>query len=264
MKYILIILVVLSLLVNEKSRNDSLSITSIEYIKLIRNDSVNVSWSGKYNLLRTIRTSKFLKGNELINKTVINGGVEFKPNNVKGALFKNYESNEMYSEDLIGFKFFNIKDSINIIKWSIKSKQKDILGYACTLAEASFRGRVYEAWFTTELISGGPWKLDGLPGMILKADTKDGYLSYEASKIVITNKEKTAIDNSNPYALEKKFYSWDEFKKLYKDKALGMSKFNPEDNTSFVAPMIKKERYIEANDPDYLKRKNKVEDSFKN
>ncbi len=252
MKYI-IIAFILSLFFVTKNNTETETITNIEYVKYIRKDSVHVFWKGSYNLLRTNTTSKFFKKTTLVNNTEVSGGLEFNPTDAKDVLFKNYVTNKMYSEDLIGFKFFYIKDTINTIKWAVKNEQKEILGYTCTLAEATFRGRIYEAWFTSELISGGPWKLDGLPGMILKADTKDGYLSFEASKIVIQTKEKTAIDNSNPFALKKKFLSWEEFKKLYKKKAIEVSKYSPEDNTRVISPKIRTERYIEENDPDYLK-----------
>jgi len=40
--------------------------------------------------------------------------------------------------------------------------------YDCRRAIGKFRGREYEVWYTTDIpIPGGPFKLGGLPGLIL-------------------------------------------------------------------------------------------------
>lgn len=61
------------------------------------------------------------------------------------------------------------------LDWEILEDTKEIGGYTCQKAVANFKGRVYEAWFTTEIpMPFGPWKLHGLPGLILAAaDTKN-------------------------------------------------------------------------------------------
>lgn len=56
-----------------------------------------------------------------------------------------------------------------------------ILGHKCYKATTSFRGRRWNVWFSPEIpIPYGPWKLSGLPGLILKAEDEDKYFSYEA------------------------------------------------------------------------------------
>lgn len=254
MKHLIIILFFFSFAFSKSSKQIGI-ITKIEYLETKRQDSINVSWQGKYYLYRTGSISKYSKEEVLKNNLDSEkGDLEFIPKNTKNKIiYKDYIKNEIFSKDLIGFIFFTIKDSLSSIKWDIKNKKKEILGYTCTLAESFFRGRTYQAWFTTQLIAGGPWKLDGLPGMILRADTKDGYISFEATKIVTFKEKATKIDLANPYSYENKFYSWEEFKKKYKEKAIRMSKYNPADNTSFVLPRIRMERYIDIDDLDYLK-----------
>lgn len=52
-----------------------------------------------------------------------------------------------------------------------------ILGYECLPALTTYHGRTWRVWFTPEIPVGeGPWKLHGLPGLILAADGGDGFL----------------------------------------------------------------------------------------
>lgn len=72
------------------------------------------------------------------------------------------------------------------ISWKISKESQKILNYTCYKATTTFRGREYIAWFTPELpYNYGPWKLQGLPGLILKADTD--MFSYEAKRIVLNS-----------------------------------------------------------------------------
>lgn len=56
------------------------------------------------------------------------------------------------------------------IKWDIKEDTKLIQNIQCQKANAIVKGRSYEVWFAPALpFSSGPWKLNGLPGLILEA-----------------------------------------------------------------------------------------------
>lgn len=61
------------------------------------------------------------------------------------------------------------------------SETDTVLGYLCQKAEAEFRGRKWYAWFSMEIpYNFGPWKLGGLPGMILKAEDSEKLFSWVA------------------------------------------------------------------------------------
>lgn len=56
------------------------------------------------------------------------------------------------------------------------------------MAKTNFRGRIWTAFFTPEIpIKEGPWKLCGLPGIILKASDSKNHYSYEATELFTRN-----------------------------------------------------------------------------
>lgn len=68
--------------------------------------------------------------------------------------------------------------------WQLGTADTVICGYRCTDATATFRGREWRVWFAPELpFSAGPWKLAGLPGLILRAADRSGMHTYEAVRI---------------------------------------------------------------------------------
>ena len=84
-------------------------------------------------------------------------------------MYKDFIKNYMFSEENIFTKVFDVKDELNVFKWNIETDTLTILNYKCRKASLTFRGREYIAYFSEEIpISDGPWKFNGLPGLILK------------------------------------------------------------------------------------------------
>ncbi|WDF67462.1 GLPGLI family protein [Sphingobacterium oryzagri] len=68
------------------------------------------------------------------------------------------------------FDAYLLDDTYQSQTWDIEPDEKQIGNYNCQKATTNFAGRHYTAWFTTELpFPFGPWKLHGLPGLILEA-----------------------------------------------------------------------------------------------
>lgn len=81
--------------------------------------------------------------------------------------------------------YYIYKDTPNI-KWQLFDEFKEISGYKCQKATTTFRGRNYEAWFTSEVpLSFGPWKFNGLPGLILEVYDQTGEVYFSAEHIQI-------------------------------------------------------------------------------
>jgi GLPGLI family protein len=127
-------------------------------------------------------------------------------------------------------KTYVVEEKIKNIDWTIIQEFKTISGFRTQKAEGLFRGRKYIAWFTNEIpIKYGPWKLNGLPGLILNvSDDRNEVMFYAKSIKVpissnsVSNNEFTFSDDYEKISLSKylnfKKQQVEEVKKLFSSK----------------------------------------------
>ena len=110
---------------------------------------------------------------KMINDAMNNG--EFMRGNyphkrLKTYIYKNYPEGRMTVTDGLILQDYCYVDSLHTQIWTMGDSTREVLGYTCQQATADFRGRHWTAWFATDIpVSDGPWKLGGLPGLILGA-----------------------------------------------------------------------------------------------
>ena len=81
-------------------------------------------------------------------------------------------------------KIYKIEDTFPAINWELKKEEKEINALKAYKAIGKYRGKTWEVWYSPEIpYSFGPWKLNGLPGIILEAKEETGKITYKASKI---------------------------------------------------------------------------------
>ncbi|WP_432411963.1 GLPGLI family protein [Rasiella sp. SM2506] len=126
----------------------------------------------------------------------------------KKVLYKNFNKNYLLTHSGIAYvKKALLKDSLNIFQWQIINKEKTILGYTCKAASSNFRGRNYTAYYVPEIaVSDGPWKFNGLPGLILEVTDEKNRIQYEAVEIIVEN---TLTEITSPFNENKAMY-WDD------------------------------------------------------
>jgi len=105
---------------------------------------------------------------------------------IGSVYYKDLKNKKLILREIVWMQpYLTEEPSLPKINWTIQGEQKEVGGFMCQKAEADFRGRHYIAWFTLDIpISDGPWKLQGLPGLILEA-----YDSKEEVKFILTDLE---------------------------------------------------------------------------
>lgn len=85
-------------------------------------------------------------------------------------------------------------------QWEICDSTKTLLGYECQMAVADYRGRRWTAWFTPDIpVQDGPWKLSGLPGLILEAAEESGQHTFTATGIQSSGRSITPVLGKDHY-----------------------------------------------------------------
>lgn len=119
---------------------------------------------------------------------------------VSYKIYKNYPAGKTTVLDQLAMNRFRCEETSDIPKWQIHPETMNILSYPCQRATCTFRGRDYEAWFTMEIPrSEGPWKLQGLPGLILKAQDTQGHYIFECSGITQVREYNPIMFSANNY-----------------------------------------------------------------
>lgn len=123
-------------------------------------------------------------------------------------LYKDFKTKELsYKVALRKGKFLKAEDQIVPIQWQLTNQQRTISGIPCQEAIGNFRGRTYHAWFTYTIpISDGPWKLNGLPGLILEVYDDEKFVVFlfdglkKTNEPIVKPREKLkAVDHKVAY-----------------------------------------------------------------
>ncbi|GHS94282.1 hypothetical protein FACS1894207_2240 [Bacteroidia bacterium] len=136
------------------------------------------------SLINSILNTQEERGQEFLNalsklpvKSVLRG-VDFH-------IYKHYpQKGRLTLRDYFGGESLGYEEALSDMKWKLSNDTLTVCGYLCKKATTTFRGRNYTVWYTREIpVNDGPWKFNGLPGLILKAIDAQGFFSFECTAI---------------------------------------------------------------------------------
>lgn len=115
--------------------------------------------------------------------------------------------------DVVAGDAYRYEEKLPAYDWQLVGQDTVICGYHCQRAVTDFRGRRWAVWFAADIpVHDGPWKLCGLPGLILKAEEAEGFFSFECVGLekmtgAFIEKVEYKCVNCTPVQYQKLYYS---------------------------------------------------------
>ena len=103
------------------------------------------------------------------------------------------KENKFFTKERI-FNNYLIEEDAPKINWKITRDTASFSGVICQKATAYFKGRNWIAWFAPDMpFQSGPWKLNGLPGLIIEAvdETKTVHFQFAGIENVVPTETKS-------------------------------------------------------------------------
>ena len=95
---------------------------------------------------------------------------------VSFAVYKHLPAmNELtYTDEIFRYLYY-YEQELPAIDWQMQDADSVVCGYSCSKAVGEWRDRRWTVWYSMDIpIDDGPWKLQGLPGLILHAEDAQG------------------------------------------------------------------------------------------
>ena len=108
---------------------------------------------------------------------------------VSTYVFKDFKNqmHRVYQDSNEEYVYYD--EPFDEMKWEIiVDSTKYVLDYECIMAETDYHGKHWTAWFAPEIpVQDGPWKFEGLPGLILMVSDSTGDHSIVATGMEYTS-----------------------------------------------------------------------------
>lgn len=221
---------------NSLAQNTDTKFINLEPVKVVATysynyqpDSTNLSDIKKSDMLLFIgdHISKFDSKSDYMNDTITRKLVTFEMEQayyknpqrpipaILYRIYKNYPKGMLTYTEYIPSNYFKFEEGLDMFHWIISVDTSTICGFKTQKATCNFGGRNWVAWFAPELpYNDGPYKFNGLPGLIVKVyDTRNHYV-FEMKSIGKTEKSLMIdfLDTEYmPTTKQKFFQAWDSF-----------------------------------------------------
>lgn len=151
------------------------------------------SWQlGKIHILDSV----FHAGGSVQDYDRIRHEQGIEPSSFMYFVFKNYPQKGLQTIDYASMELFQYQEPMGQ-EWELVEGDTIILEHPCQKAVCHYHGKTWTAFYATDIpISEGPWKLCGLPGLILRAYDSEGAFVFNCIEVHQNVGEQISMINS--------------------------------------------------------------------
>ena len=159
-------------------QQDSLNPHDIRHEEMLLFLGEDVSMFLSYNRFLSIEQFKGFANVAEMHAMFQNPELQTPPTRFRYQIFKNYPEGKITKINSIMGDPFRYQENLNGFDWQLSSGASEMHGFKVQKATTEYGGRNWVAWFTPEIPhNDGPYKFNGLPGLILEIrDTRDHYV----------------------------------------------------------------------------------------
>jgi GLPGLI family protein len=139
---------------------------------------------------------------------------------IREEIIKNIGTQKLEVNGFVGTKTYTVETALPKINWTLHPEKKVIGKDTCQKATGSYAGREYEAWFAPHLpFPDGPWKLNGLPGLILEARDMSNEVIFTFKRMLRSgnNNETVAPLIKNQFSIKTNLKNYTRNKMSYEE-----------------------------------------------
>lgn len=112
------------------------------------------------------------------------------------TVYQNNPKGKITVQSVITPNFYNYEENRIPVKWVMEEGEDTVCGYSCRIARGEYGGRTWIVKYAPEIpTQNGPWKLTGLPGLILDAIDTEGIHHFNAVTFRSGSVDMTPLSN---------------------------------------------------------------------
>ncbi len=170
------------------------------------------------------------------------------------VIIKNFKQDFLAYTLQIVDDFFYYKQKIDLFEWKLHQETKVIKDYNAQKATMTYSGRDYIAWFTLDIpISDGPFKFNGLPGLILEITDSENHYVFKLKSFEKLEPKVPFKTNFKHYIITTK----EELKEVY--NRYRRDPFSYVNNPNIIISPKTHQKYIKSFTELLAKENNRIE-----